>query len=463
MTGSRRIRLEALLALTFALARTAFCVYRAATQALTHDEAFAFERFAEGPWSQLWSPYDAANHVLYAFLTKVSIALFGLSEFTLRLPSVLAGLVLTIATFEILSACRSTVLRWLVYVAIGLHPLLLDFSVAARGYGLSLAFLALALAALMRDRPIPASLFAGLAIGANLTAITASVGLAAARFIQTGESWRGRFRELAKFPAPAIALAAAICYLPLRTATPGSFYVGFENLKDSVFDLTYPSLHVTERAGLLGGFETARFISYVVEPVALAVGALMGIVAWRFRGKSRVWLIAPATLAVSILILLAAHRVLGLPYPLNRTGLFLIYFAGLSAALLADGAPKILRFTGTLAASLLLIQFGTQLQWHKFQAWAYDANVKEVARRIEQECRGKLLRVSVSVSPWHQPALEFYRKQYRIDCAVPFAWQENTEFTGHDYYVYNQNRPADKAPALEPVFQDPDSGIILAK
>src|ERR1700730_5375056 len=112
------VRLEQVLAIVFALARTGFCIYRAANQALTHDEAFFFERFVDGPWSQIWAPFDAANHVLYSVLAKISIALFGWSEFTLRLPSVRAVFVLMVVTSRILPPCHSRVLRWIVYIGI---------------------------------------------------------------------------------------------------------------------------------------------------------------------------------------------------------------------------------------------------------------------------------------------------------------------------------------------------------
>src|SRR2546421_4785714 len=85
------VQVEQLFAIAFAFARTVVCAWRAAHQSITHDEAFSFLRFIDGPWSSLWSRYDAANHVLYSFLAKLSVTLFGLSEFSLRLPSVLAG------------------------------------------------------------------------------------------------------------------------------------------------------------------------------------------------------------------------------------------------------------------------------------------------------------------------------------------------------------------------------------
>lgn len=459
------LRSEHLLAIAFALGRTGLCAYRAAAQAVVHDEAFFFGRFVDGAWSQLWSPYDAANHVLYTVLAKISIALFGLSELTLRLPSVLAGLVLMLATFRILSTCRSRILRWTLYIGIGLHPLLLDFSIAARGYGLSLALLACAVYATMRGRPIVAGFLAGLAMSANLIAIIPVASLGAARFFLAEGPWRARGREVWLLALPAIFTAAAICYLPLRTATPANFYIGFDSLRDSLFNLTFRSLRAASQAGPLGSFEAARLVAFGLAPLTLVFGVISGFASWRTDARLRYRLVIPLTLAISVAILLAAHGLFGLKYPIDRTGLYLIYLAGISWAMVADTGRRVLPTIGTLIALVLLVQFATQLQWHQFEVWYYDADVKDVARRIQQECRDKPDgSVSVSVSELHQPALEFYRKYYRIACAQPFIRRPETELTGHDYYVYNRvDRRFAETAGLRVLISEPVSGITLAK
>ena len=97
-----KIQVEQLFAITFAFARTVMCAWRAAHQSITHDEAFSYFRFIYGPWSSLWSRYDAANHVLYSFLAKVSVTIFGLSEGALRLPAVVAGFFFMLGVFHVL-------------------------------------------------------------------------------------------------------------------------------------------------------------------------------------------------------------------------------------------------------------------------------------------------------------------------------------------------------------------------
>src|SRR5271157_1468700 len=86
------------------LAILALNVYRAVTQSITTDEAFTYHRFVSQPFGGLLQPSDsnnANNHVLNSLLARVSIGLFGLSEFTLRLPSVVAGAVYLFAAYRL--------------------------------------------------------------------------------------------------------------------------------------------------------------------------------------------------------------------------------------------------------------------------------------------------------------------------------------------------------------------------
>jgi hypothetical protein len=133
--------------------------------------------------------------------------------------------------------------------------------------------------------------------------------------------------------------------------------------------------------------------------------------------------------------------------------------------MVADTGRRVRRTIGTLVAGVLLVQFATQLQWHQFAVWFYDADIKDVARRIQQECRDKPDgSVSISVGEMHQPALEFYRKYYRIACAEPFIRRPEIELTGHDYYVYNRvDRRFAATTGLQVLMSAPVSGITLAK
>ena len=448
------------------MARTGLCAYRAATQSLVHDEAFFFDRFVDGPWTRLWAPYDASNHVLYTALAKLSVQVFGLSEFALRLPSVLAGLILTLATFHLLRSCRSAALRWSIYLALGLHPLLLDFSVAARGYGLSVALLVLAIAAVMRNRPVLGGSLAGLAVCANLTSAIPAAALAGAGFVLMEGRWSKRLRRFCAIAFPALLVTLVVCYLPLRAARIAHFYVGLDSLRDSLLNMIFTSIRVVEHGGLMGSVSLGRPLAFGLLPVAAAIWTIAGIRFWRRSSEGRERLVAPVTLAISAVILLAAHIMLGIKYPIDRTGLYLVVLAGLSWALVADAsASRVLRATGVLAASLLVIQFASLVQWREFESWWYDAAVKDAALRLAGECEHKPEgSVSADIDVLHQPAMEFYRKYYKIAALQPLVRNTALTFTGHDYYVFNRvDSFAGQAGGLQILFSDGPSGIIVAK
>src|SRR5262249_61469048 len=77
-------------ALAFLTALLLANVYRAATQSIVHDEALTYNWFVAGP--PIPAPGIAINnHVLNTQLARHAIALFGPSELSLRLPSLLGG------------------------------------------------------------------------------------------------------------------------------------------------------------------------------------------------------------------------------------------------------------------------------------------------------------------------------------------------------------------------------------
>ena len=66
-------------------------IYKAWTLGITIDEAFTYLNYVSGPFSAVFTEPGYNNHALNTLLCKLSVAVFGLSEFTLRLPSVLCG------------------------------------------------------------------------------------------------------------------------------------------------------------------------------------------------------------------------------------------------------------------------------------------------------------------------------------------------------------------------------------
>lgn len=458
---------ERIIAIALVLARTAVCAYRAATQSFVHDEAFSFNLFLSHRWRDIYFNHDAANHVLFSLLAKLSMTLFGVSTWAIRLPTVIASFFLMLGVWRLLESSQSRAVRWVAFAAIGLHPLILDFSVAARGYGLALALLTWTLyVVLMHEASPRADVLAGVLLGlgcaANFTVGFPAAGLLAALFL-AGRGW-DRLRRTLRVALPAAAVFYAVCRGALLSAELSNFYVGLPTLRGSLINLAISSIYASKRTGLFGTDNAAEFLAFFMVPAIMLFLAADSIREWR-RGEARRILI-PTAAGVAAAGIIAAHYLLGLMYPINRTGLALMLICGLAWALAAGNTPyRWLRGASLLAGALLAIQFATQFQVSYFQVWWYDRSTKEIARRVAEDSRGKPPGSTSIGATWiHQPALEYYRKVDHITALKPVERTMDTLITGQDYYVLHESDAHYSAAHGRTVlFSDPFAGVVLLK
>ena len=456
---------EPALAGLFALARTAFCAYRAAAQSFTTDEAFSYNEFISGPWARIYGRYDANNHVLYSILAKVSMGAFGVNEFSLRLPSVLSGFFLMLGIYYVLEqSVSSRGVRWMALIAFGLHPLLLDFSIAARGYGLSLALFIWAMYFFLRGRDILAGALAGLAVAANLTLLYPAAGFVLCPLLLRRGDIENRIQGSLRLAFTLIAVFGAICYEALAKATLGSFYAGSVSITNAMLSLVAASVRGSDRGfGLFGSRKDIDAIQWAVLP-ALALFVWGKSLTLR-RGPA--W--APLTmLTVAIAGQIATHYMFGLNYPVDRTGLYLFLLFGVAWAIAASGTNRWTRGASGVLAGLLMLQFITQLQTRSFQVWQYDSGAKDVARRIMEESRGKPpASIKIGATWWLQPSLEFYRRRYGVAALQPVQRFDVTPLGGFDYYVLDLKADPTihdgDVKRLQPLLSEPAVGVLLAK
>jgi hypothetical protein len=448
---------------------TGVSVYRAATQAITHDEAVTCERYVSGPLYRLVSSTDANNHIVHSLLCRLSASLFGVSEFTLRLPSVVAGLLFLALIARIGSRVwGSSPATPVAVLLLGLNPFVLDYLSAARGYSLALMFWVAALDRLLAAAQEPgswakaavpnlqlrrASQYLALAVLANLTFALAAVALVACWGFW---AWGERRRQAEESPAQTRAwfwhnlgrpgaIVFACLALPLVKLRPGSFYFGATNFPDSLRSLVFASFAhhpqswpADNGTGWYLGLLDCLALT-VIPALTLTLVALWVVTA---AALSRRWTtercppepgvmlfhLSAGTLTLTLGLLAGLHAV-GMKLPLERTGLYLLPPFGL--AFLSAGAglasirtwPLLSARLGTglsraaLSAGVLLcLVWGSQVQTSHYRPWLYDSDSRAVFRAIvalHDPSSKRLIRVGAT---WAlAPSLNFYRNQYRAD------------------------------------------------
>jgi len=480
--SARRVAVRIAAALAVALFLVA--VYRAATQAITVDEAATYVDFASLPYGMMWKVYNPNHHVLHTILCYFSTRILPLSEFSLRLPALLGAALYLAAAFRI---CRLLFARASVFLAafalLTLNPFVLDQLSVARGYGLAAGLwlwsLYWALSIVGRDDP-RASRFElsriGLALG---LAIAAHLSFA---FVSVAEAvlllpclFGARIRRLCSgalwLLGPAAAVVAALV-LPVVFQNREGYVLGAATPTDaflslSAFSLLYKSASFDvfgiPRALGLGALPWIGLsaVAGVLTASSAAVSMARSLYFWRrtgrfaaLSGEARSVFLIGGQLVLALCAAGACHFLFRIPYPAGRTGLYvLIGFTLLlpftaSAWNRAGAAPleavnesvgrrkRLPHKDGGLSSGRLVSMYGLfiaiaclcagrfiqEFNVRSFVEWKFDATSKALFLRLrEMHSRSGLNRPArVAATVRLAAPFEFYRRATRA------AWIETT-------------------------------------
>ena len=392
------------------------CLYRAITQSIVHDEALTYQLYLAGPAARIFDLFDANHHFLNTLLMKVSVSLFGLSQWSMRLPALAGAALYFAAVYRIATRHFRTVAASLLMAGLlTLNPLILDFMVAARGYGMALGLFLWALAILLDHLRDPASqplrdlliggAALGLSIAANLIFVVPAVVLAGLALLLEKKpepadhaKKKPRKREQAhsraslwKHFVPAACGVVLVLFLtaPLDRATSANFYVGAGGVTESLRNLAQVSLAHS------GPLRRTLFVTWLRDAIAfvLAPGILLVALVIGVRRSTPLLLLTAGTAAGAALILIVLNLAMDFPYPVDRTGLyFLALTPAAFAGLLEAGEGRVARVAaggGKIAGVLLILLFVLQFNTRKFLVWEYDADTRrivgQIARAVETQ------------------------------------------------------------------------------
>ena len=470
--------------LALALLATLFStnVYRAWTQSITYDEALSYLEFVAPAFSKIGQVYDANNHVLFTLLAKVSIWLLGLSEFSLRLPSLLGGLIYFAACFQLSRLLFGSGFLFLMSVmALALNPYLLDFLSAARGYGLALglwfwavyriAWIILDCASSERQRAramLVAGVCLALSVVANLTLAFSALALAGVFLIFSLFRQRAATKPIlplrpaqivTDFLLPSIIIALLMLWWPLSNAQLSNFYYGAESLWDSLVSLRDASM--VYQGMNLSWEDSPMWLDFLLPPLrsgvsvlapALAIAMAAYFIKSSINGftlsashaltahEKQIVLVAGTTTG-TLLLLWIANEVFGVLYPMGRTGLYWIPLLTLAATLMLRELAKLSLPMVSLAALggaflvLCTARYVVQLKASSYADWHFNAGTKQFMEIIHQRTGdvGPSGRIRIGASAMDVLAIHFYENMFqRRDGMSLEGVDAEVEY---DYYV----------------------------
>jgi hypothetical protein len=426
-----------------------YVAIRANALAFTSDEAISFRIFHGFPGAA----GRANNQLLNTVLMQSSQGLFGESELALRLPNVLAFGLYTAGSLALLASLRRRTAILLGAALLLADPFLLDFFGLARGYGLSLAFAAVALGALAtRTRsPLRPVLVCGgsvLAFYANFASLNLVLGVLAALGFES--LLRLRSRPLAAIASLVVAVALlvpGVIRLRWLQHTHKLYYGGHTGF-----------LHDTLRSLVEGvGYRYEHGAPWVVwGEVAVVVAAVAACMWGAYIGVTqRRWGLGQQA-AVVLVVAVAAAKIeaaaLHTLYPLNRTALsYVLLFAALVAGAFDDLAVTVKRASVTYALALVstvcAVAAAVNIAYHAnlryTPAWHYDASSRQVidaASAYERaNPRAGTWRLIAGSTRW--AALDYYRIRFHLKWLAPITRAGISNPRGHLYDVSVSDLP----------------------
>jgi len=501
--NSRRPSPHSLLGIAIVAAVFAVNVYRSTHQSITADEAFTWDWYIANPFQWILVVYNANNHVLHTLLCRLSVRALGLSELTMRLPSLAGGLFYLAFVYKLCRLLFNHLRTFLLAMtALTLNPFIMDYLSAARGYGMALGFFTAALYFVIRffedereaantNRVILAAVLLGLSISANLVflfpAIAVAITITGLGLIGApgGARTRTLLWMISRFWLPFAVLAVVFLAVPLAHAKKDAFYYGGNSLLETTLSMVQQSFFHPDNAWRAD--TTPAIIIRSIDIIARwAVPAILVLVfaalipvclrwlrARDFRALGaldRAYVVIAVVLAISLGMLIAAHRLAGMAYPLDRTAIYLVALLTLECMLLVaylQNAPNLhpaIRILSSAPAVIALVIFLRGFTTSYYYVWRYDAGTQRIFHLLEGQPQfnaSKPMRVGAD---WRFDfSLNFYRQMYHADWLARVLRDPPPEAGGFDYYLLlPEDEESTRKLGLRVIYRDPISDQELA-
>ncbi len=433
-------------------------IHKAWTIPMTHDEV------GTATYYGLMSIWDIIsytdpwpnNHILNTLCIKLSMAIWGIKTWAIRLPNVLSFVLYFICCWKITGLISKA--GWVRAAGLFLciaNPFLLDFFSLARGYAMSVALQSASLYWLARYIAQPKSSYlsgsviaAAIGVYANFTLLNYFMPLIGLLGLTILFPWKPRdqvtFKKIRILLTTTLVLAA-VSYLPITKMVATKQFVYWGNYSfyvDTVMSLIFSTRHNIPYFG----WEFPVFAKVITWTIIGSIAMTLVL-----NNSWKKWNLTTASiclLGLSLVYNILQHHLADVPYLNARTSLFFIPMLAIPMTSLFELIRQ--RFhTGGIILSILCISI---LGYHYQKAynprcsfeWYYDENTYEVLEDIRGIVSAPGLKQPIKINcNWlFHPSLLFhttYENQGFFEL-VPYHKEPQPESDALFYYA----QPEDK-------------------
>lgn len=445
------------------LAAFIYTVFRAFTISIFHDEAFSYVHYASKPFWEIITyqgPVISNNHLLNSLLIKISVLLFGLSEFSVRLPALLGHGLYLFGVTKTLKLFLSNQRLNLGLIVMCFNPFVLEIFSAARGYALGLGFFSMGIYFFLfslkgledKRSQMKALWFFALATLAHLAFLYGYVAFIAGLFIviileqvvQNKKSLRKTLREFS------LMIFSSMFFLYLFYVFPVMMMRKFAQFseggttgfwQDTVLSLI--------KASMYGSTSSMMILSIIQGVVGVFIIIGIGIVIYQIIKKEPLMLIDRYLLAMALMLGVCAMVVIlqwhlfETKFIMGRRAIYFIPLFSLFAFIILEkidsvflkGFNNIGNMILVLFSSMTLIHFITSADLSRYTVCPYDASTKQVVKYLMKQNPQEEPK-SIGFHWMFRPSLKFYKLKYDLQWLKGFELRAKPQ--GHDYYYMIQ-------------------------
>lgn len=436
---------------------------------LNHDEAATFFFFIQsGNYMPFYSQVDANNHVLNSFLCNICFHFFGSSPFALRLPNTLSFLILIIGVYKLSKYLVKFEAKLFLVIAFLASFHWITFFSACRGYGLSMALLVIGISFMIdyinnldrKKQFVLMLLFFQLAISANL--ILLLITLLLCGIVLVIQIANKRFFNA--FSIIFWILFFGFFYYWLSFSfflqDSGALYYGEGDSYWKVTFLTLVKLLIFSPTVLLKYILVSFFVVCIC--LNLYFNKEYFTKPFELLKKPSLSLLFLIILCVLILGFYLMHKILGINYPEDRTGLFyyvfFVLFISFTFDIISFSYFKYVIFSICIS---ILIHFVMNLNFRKHSLYVYETIPEHFYTTLLNE--QKKSDHQITIGGHRVRELFFGYWNYRYNGILNPADPSNNMQMCFDYYISTIAEKPFWDKYYSVIDTEPDWGFVISK